>query len=290
MCAADAPRHARPADRACRRGTPSACRPWPPAGRTRCRSPCAMAARKAGAVFSMRPLALSCRPRWAIGRRNVARSSAPAPCRTRRAAVADDAPCTSLRFGSPRCRSRRLGHSFRPHVARSFAGEWTPITVLQGKGLRSALLWPRKATMTHRLLRRSLGASTGALALLAACAGGACQGRRRRHPHGPPPRRLRDVAGDGPRRHRRDGRQRPHGLRADRLGLRGLHAEHAVRHADDQSGRHRHDHRPALRRAGRRATASAFASTPASSATRSRPRSPPATRRAPTPPTTSRWS
>src|SRR5436190_1682879 len=49
-----------------------------------------MAATNAGAVFSIRPLVRSCRPRWAIGRKNRLRSRAPPARGARRPAAGGD--------------------------------------------------------------------------------------------------------------------------------------------------------------------------------------------------------
>ena len=135
--------------------------------------------------------------------------------------------------------------------------------------------------MTHRLLRHSLGASMSALSAAGGMAARTCQGCRRRHPHGPPPRRLRDVAGDGPRRHRVTavtGR-----MVYELTGSACEGYTQNMRFVTRWSIRAAPPWSPTCDPpAGRTGTASASASTRASTATRRRPRSPPAMPRAPT--------
>src|SRR6516165_12324352 len=99
-----------------------------------------MAARKAAAEFSIRPPALSCSPRWAIGRTNTDRLSPPVPRPARRRTVADDR-CTiiALQFPIPTAWPQTS-----TNVGPQSAGDWPSIAVLQGEGLRSALVWAKK--------------------------------------------------------------------------------------------------------------------------------------------------
>src|SRR5262245_8448457 len=111
----------------------------------------------------MRPLALSCRPRWAIGRRNTDRSSPPAPSRTRRRAVAEDRLTGILRlvpqadwprtFSDVVCSLLEIAYQLRYCKRKALEVPWSG---------------PRKASMVHRLLRHFLSVVAGAPALLAA--------------------------------------------------------------------------------------------------------------------------
>src|SRR5215475_13631233 len=110
----------------------------------------------------MRPLALSCRPRWAIGRRNTDRSSPPAPSRTRRRAVAEDRLTGILRLAPQADWPRTFSD-----VACSLLEIAYQLRYCKRKALEVPWSGPRKASMVHRL-RHFLSVVAGAPALLAA--------------------------------------------------------------------------------------------------------------------------
>src|SRR5438093_11421661 len=100
----------------------------------------------------------------------------------------------SYRLDSPRLPGA-LATAFPPGVRALLepvlAGEWTPITVLQGKGLRSAFSEAKKGNhdaLAAQAFHRLFGGRPGAAGHVA---DGAGRSRRRRRLHGPPPRHLR---------------------------------------------------------------------------------------------------
>ena len=89
----------RPGDRAARRGRPSACRPWPPAGRTRCRSPCRWRQGRPEPYSRFGPSFRRAGPdgRWVAGRWPGRARLAPAA----RAVPSRRSPCSHSQFLSP---------------------------------------------------------------------------------------------------------------------------------------------------------------------------------------------
>src|SRR4029450_1299591 len=129
------------------------------------------AARKAGAVFSIRARRLLCRPRWGMGRRNAVRSGLLCAGLTSRARVdnllaviRNLCPCTCVvpSWSTVSATHRALCHRF--------AVESRPNRISQEKGLRTALLWEKKASMTHSMLGPGRAVPVAALALAAAAA------------------------------------------------------------------------------------------------------------------------
>ena len=162
-----------------------------------------------------------------------------------------------------------------------FASDRLPVTVWQRLGHRTALLCGKDDVMTYIGLARALLAALATLVLFVAVplqSGSAAPDGIVLAPHRAIYEMTLATARGGSGVSSVCGRMV---LRAHRLGVRGLHAEHALRDAHDQSERQRHRHGSALVELGGRAAASASASTPASSATRRRPRPPSAMRRAP---------